>query len=120
MPAGSLLDWMNSDGGQTQIWFAQPLKGPESKIYNTALSHQVGCRTTVGNRHEDATGDARTGLDGDSNFCTERIKPGSCGEFVGIKSFAIGHQPAAMRFAIPGSKPAGRRCASLACQAQAA
>jgi len=84
-----------------------------TQVDDAAFANQVFGRAAVSNRYHHARSWLRRGGERYAHFCSQRIKPRSRFEFIGIEPLAIGHEFAAVLFAIPGGQA---RPGSFSCQ----
>src|SRR5882724_8455613 len=95
------VHWLDSNGNQANCRMAQSLESRVSGIDDAAATNKVFGWAAVSDGDKDATSVLVGGVQGLTNFGAERIKPGSSGELIGIKSSPVGHESATVILAIP-------------------
>ena len=84
-------------------------EGGMAEIDDASVADQSLGRPAVSDGDRYAPGRLVAGVECHQDFRAERIEPGGSREIIGIESLPISHQPAAVRFAVPGSHSCWRR-----------
>jgi hypothetical protein len=99
--AGEALNRLHRHRHQAGVGAGQLRKRGLSQIDDAPVADQLAGWASVGDGDIDV---AVRAFKADAHASAERVKPGSGGQFAGVKPLAVGHELAAVAFAIPGGE----------------
>jgi hypothetical protein len=91
----------NTHLNQPNRWWGQFFECRMAQVDDAPILYKPVCRPAIGHSHDDTFDLPVCRSAGDQQPRLQRIEPGSGGELIWIKAFAISHQLAAMSLAIP-------------------